>query len=325
MDLPASCSFFETQAVKMDLTVAAKEIYINHFDVDSQMATFSIEDLNDFDSSLQECLVVSDMVRESLHLYAELGTVHQLDVDYDETACNLSGWKNKIGIAGSFPLRLLESIIKKSYDNSLRGRWEASNNEWRCGDVDLFVGGDIGNDVDKFKLFAEEIARNLDMVSEGTAFPTYHRRLRFRRYITPDQPAFIMDVLFMNLQPKLQIIQCPGLATLSDVIDNFDIDVVKVMYNPGSGLIHTRATTVKAICDGEATVKDFFLSKNYPRRAELPSLFSTLRRMHKYGTRGYEFDRYPRILTLPDDGSEGSSTQDDSDEEDSTQASSDED
>lgn len=325
MDSPASYSFLETQAVSIDVTVAAREIYIKHFDVPSQMATFSIEDLNDLNTGHQECLIISDMVRESLNLYVELGAVLQLDVDWDKTACSLSGWTNQIGIAGSFPLRLLESIVKRSYEDSLRGRWEASNMEWRCGDVDLFVGGDIGNDADKFRTFAEEIARNISAVSGGTAIPAIHRQLRLSRYIALDRPVYIMDVIFMHLQPKLQIIQCPGLTTLSDIVDNFDIDVVKVMYNPLSGLIHAQAKTVKAICDGEATVKDFFLSKNYPRKAELPALFSTLRRMHKYGTRGYEFARYPRMLTLSDDGSEENSTQDDSDEEDSTQVSNNED
>lgn len=293
-----------------------RQIHTKYVDKDTNIMTFSLADVRmegtETDTMIHHGLVLTDIVREALRVFDEpdSGTVvDDYNLDWNAIAKNNSGWKNCIGVSGSFPLKLLEHILKFTYDGSLRYRWKKFPEEWIFSDFDLFIGGEIGNDEEMFLEFSEQLEHSLRDEADFYDVPVVFCRTRERVY-SKREPAQVTDISFAYLYPQFQLVQSAEMETILDIVNDFDIDVVKVILNPLTGLIHAHMDTVLAILEGTATAGDFILSHSAPSKKDISLVSSTLARMEKYNTRGYSFSRYPALTMEPnttedsdDDGS----------------------
>ena len=77
------------------------------------------------------------------------------------------------------------------------------------------------------------------------------------------------------------------------------MSIVKVMCDVTTMMLLAHENTINDVIEGLATMKSFRMSRNFPTYFEICKVTSTLRRMIKYGKRGYRFMNYPALLRSP--------------------------
>ena len=80
---------------------------------------------------------------------------------------------------------------------------------------------------------------------------------------------------------------------MKEVVRKFDISVAKVILNPVTMKLYCSLKVAVGVEEGRARVCNFVLSPGHPSKFDVGRVTSTIRRMEKYGKRGYHFENYP--------------------------------
>ena len=212
------------------------------------------------------------------------------------------------GFAGSAPLTILEEVLAKDDTPlsatvaTLSGRWLAVYREtrdladtfWQANDADYFICID---DDDEFMKRVGVIIAGL-RIAVATHGRTVHvSEPRRNPYADGDRTILIIDVHVSDIDPVISFVQAPSKRRMENVIDDFDFDIVRVIFDPRTQLILTYEPVTESILRGKANLtRSFLVTPGAPTMWEATRISSTLKRMVKYGERGYTFSSYPEIV-----------------------------
>ena len=256
----------------------AKKLHIAAYDGGSGFATIKLADLSlSRACHLHAAVELVEIVRQVLLLCAK-------------SEC-LQGWEEELTVAGSAPLAIVESIIKQSEMGELCGRWARANNiKWKCNDVDLFVSGQRAEDDASFRRFDRKFSRALARTCGQRGISLVSRQRYKHRYVIRDRSVNIVQYRFAEINLSLQLVQAPTDANSAEVVDRFDMDIVQVMLNPLTGLIHAPLETMRNVMLGRAVLNVGAFWPDKGGSFEIVKASSSKARIEKYKQRGYVFD-----------------------------------
>jgi len=156
-----------------------------------------------------------------------------------------------------------------------------------CGDADIFY---CCND-EEFALTKAIIQLRLCRKGYKTSYETTF----VHRYIHPDYSIWIWEFKLEAIDIKFSLVQAPQEISVEEVVDRFDIDIVKVIYDPGRDRFIVEPSVVRAIDNRTFRAKDFVFDREVPSKFELIKTVRTYKRIQKYMGRGYRLVRMPQI------------------------------
>ena len=223
--------------------------------------------------------------------------------------CGHNPFGVKEGFAGSAPLTILEEVLAKEdcrriSARRLCGRWlsiyqktkDLSQTFWRANDADYFI---CIEDDDAFLERVDALVTGLRMAVASHGRTVHVEEPRCHPYADTKGTTIIVDVRVSGIDPALSFVQAPSHIDLENVVGGFDFDIVQVMFDPISKLILTYEEVAEGIITGKANLtRSFAVTTGAPTKFQASRLCSTLRRMVKYGERGYKFSSYPEIVEV---------------------------
>lgn len=252
------------------------------YDPPSNMATFKVED-------------VHELVDEQMALILDIFGIATKTLD-DVCSEGAKGWLGHVGCAGSAPLAVVEAIMSRNRQGRLRGRWERERRKpWLVNDIDFFVSGLRGQRRASFRTFVRAAMRKVETVMKAEGRTVIVGEEFENRYAFSGMSILMHNMEVSGNDLTISFVQAPNSENMLEVINCFDIDVVKVIYNPVRRELYAPLDVVVAIENGEARVCDFGLSEGQPSEYDVKKVCSTMKRMQKYGSRGYTFKRYPKL------------------------------
>ena len=219
--------------------------------------------------------------------------------------------RSREGFAGAGPLSVLEELIAKDAATSARseavicgGRWsdlyqntrDIFKTFWQSNRADYFIC--VEND--------EAFLRRVDEVLEGL------RRASARdgrtinvvepRWIQCDHTSrtiVIVDVHISDINCMLRLTQEPHHACVEDLMNDFQMDIEKVMFDPIRKWIMNSGSVTENVINGKANItRSLSVTKGAPTKFESLQIGSVFKKMAKFGERGYKFSSYPKILEV---------------------------
>lgn len=158
---------------------------------------------------------------------------------------------------------------------------EFDNPTWVPSDYDVSL---LCESIDGFLIavadFAQYLARYDQML-------TMNRKTM--RYFGDDKVVHLVEFIVRSVHKPITLIFRPGITNPETLLDSFDISVCKVGYSFDDDHFYVQNTVRVDIQRHIASVKPFWFPNNVPTEAELNLIVITLRRMKKYGARGYRF------------------------------------
>jgi hypothetical protein len=263
----------------------AWRIQMDDFDVVHRMATF---DVTKFEHHVSTTMTDVAKIFEVLEKVVDpeiVGVTH--------------GWGAQEGVAGSASLAVLESIMSRTRSGELRGRWRKEgvfgDETGGVGDVDFFVCRRNGGTPALFRTYvAAAISKIVKLVAKEGRIVTVDKEM-VHPYLQGGA-ILIQNIWISGVSVKLSFVQAPSCRHMMDVVDMFDINVVKVIYNPYRKELYVPLDVVCGVENGLADVCDFHLNKGSPSSYDLMQVKLSLKRMNKYGNRGYYFKKYPKLM-----------------------------
>ena len=247
--------------------------------------------------------------------------IRPLDCNSDPLVCREQ--LRSIGIAGSAALALLEGHLATTESGSLRGRWRKSafdyhmDNGSRAGDVqrdlvavemkhtrggrfkvkdvDVFFTRGYGHEALGFSVVCKMITEEIASICNISGIALKVEEMRRNWYVSRDEMVLIQDMTLGSGSIKISLIQQPFCDDIDTVVEGFDIDVCRVVYNPFEEVLYVDQYLMDRIMKGVATVEDLTAARGGPDKFDVVRINSTISRMHKYHQRGYTFDRLPSI------------------------------
>ena len=195
------------------------------------------------------------------------------------------------GFAGSFPLKITEWILSIDTKGEKVGRFSRPGcPNWSVNDLDYFIAC---SDKLKFLNRVQTIVQLLKDTLGAQKIKVENPRLNI--YVSDSDPIWIVDVSMRNIKPKLSFVQSHH-SSLKDVIDNFDISIVKVVFDCKIEMVCASTDVVQNVISGTASVRDFLMDPKAPTPEQAHAVCSTIKRMSKYGARGHRFFTYPLLI-----------------------------
>ena len=213
-------------------------------------------------------------------------------------------------------LRYERNTVKKCLDNLLTSELAAKDNvcvagsaplHWlilsypaervpmeclfRPNDIDIFVYGSDARTQEAFFLAVAQM--NVHLKSKG--YKQVRKKVRCNTYILRGIPVWIVDVRYEELSANLSFVQCPTTSTKQEVVSSFDMDIVQVIYDIPSRALIASNSVRDSIATRQATPADFEFPLSAPTSRDMYLLTSTLHRMSKYASRGFNFTRAPEV------------------------------
>jgi hypothetical protein len=220
------------------------------------------------------------------------------DAMVDGLSEGAEGWKPKVGVSGSAALCLVERLMSQDWNGRWRGRWKrkargnGANLIWNANDLDIFVAGRPGSRRASFRRVVEStcanLAKRLAKGKHGLIVEDEYEQ----RYSSRPAPFLIRNARMDGIETSISFVQVPGCEDLEEVTEDFDMDIVRCMCNIEKQELYLPVHLVSRIWEGKARVVDFETRHTYPLEAEERMVTATLKRMRKYGERGYRFSRY---------------------------------
>ena len=167
---------------------------------------------------------------------------------------------------------------------------------WDPNDLDVFVTGSMARRASKFRSY---VNRFVNMV-ELSSFTLEEVEEHFNYYCLRDHKVLIINVKVKEFGIPFSFVQCPHLKDGTEVVDTFDINIVKVWIQIDTVRIVMNPEVYHCIAAKIAKVEDVVWSDVVPSRFDRAKLTSTLRRMEKYRKRGFRFLDTPLIMTEDD-------------------------
>jgi len=188
---------------------------------------------------------------------------------------------SKVGGAGSFFLF--------DYDPSLMSVHNTSS----PNDVDIFVCAEYGETSEEFTNFVDAVVAN----AERRGYAITDQRTHSNIYVYKDTPILITDIYVNGIEVHISFVQCPKDREVLTVVDRFDLDIVRVVYDLRRRQTLPRSPAIaSAIRSRVLSVIDFTFQYGAPTNFEKRKVLSTLSRMRKFHQRGFEIGNLPRLL-----------------------------
>ena len=247
--------------------------------------------------------------------------VRPLDCNSDPFICREQ--LRSIGIAGSSALALLEGHLATRDDGSVRGRWWKSVSDYhsengtqagdlqrdliamemkhtrggkfKVKDIDVFFTRGYGYEGLGFSVVCKMITEEIASMCSITGVKVKVEEMRRNCYVARDEMVLIQDMIIGDGNIKISLIQQPLCDDIDSVVDDFDIDVCRVVYNPFEEVLYVDQHLMDRIIKGVATVSDLTATCGGPDKFDMVRINSTVSRMYKYRQRGYTFDRLPNL------------------------------
>lgn len=164
---------------------------------------------------------------------------------------------------------------------------------WKPNDIDIFVAGPNGaND----QLFSDFV--NMCVTSaESGGFVVAQIMPKQHDYIQQGISVNIIDVIFIGSPTCFSFVQASASNTIDDVIETFDIDVVKVIYDIWGNSFRLDPVIKWNIEHLKAVVFPFYTEEHTPNSFEQRRQMITYSRMRKYEKRGFTFITAPQIIS----------------------------
>ena len=153
------------------------------------------------------------------------------------------------------------------------------------GDTDIFVYGPDGQTEVAFKKAVYGMINQLQ--EKGYMVGIYSKKRNF--YVHKDVSVLIIDVKVVELEAHLSFIQCPHDSTVQQVVSQFDINVVKVIYNIATGELSADDEILQCIQARKGVAKDFYCQFTAADYKEVKKVRQTLLRIAKFTRRGFSF------------------------------------
>ena len=180
---------------------------------------------------------------------------------------------NEVAIAGSAALCWFQDL------------WEVGPMWGVPGDVDIFVCGKNGRTKGQFSKFMNSILKKLRQIyRHPSAVECFDSAYCFRGLV-----CHISNLKIPGISLKLSFISSPGCNNVKEVVDQFDIDVCKVIYNVHHEEYEVEESVKKHIKMCKAMVTDLTFGGSVPDRFDIYKCSKTLGRMEKYTKRGFVF------------------------------------
>lgn len=212
-----------------------------------------------------------------------------------------AAWRPTVGVAGSAALCLVERLMAQDPQGRWRARWKArarqggANLIWNPNDVDVFLCGRPGSRRASFRAAVQGICRSLSERLARTGKQLIVEEEFEHRYTLQPDAFLIQNVRVEGMETVISFIQVPGREDVTEVMESFDMDIVRCMCNIERQELCVPVKVASRIWKGQAEVVDFVTKLQHPTQVEERAICSTLRRMRKYGERGYTFVRYFQI------------------------------
>ena len=167
---------------------------------------------------------------------------------------------------------------------------------WAPSGVNIFVAGRVGANSSYFRDFVDMCCDNLP-INDYTIRSKTWNFVNYMEYGEVNK-IWTCDVALQEIDMfHLSFVQSRKRDTVNDVVDGFDINIVKVMYNAFTNKIKIEESIVPKILGGKAFVYPFTTAENIPTDQEQKRQVSTYRRMRKYSMRGFQFENLPSIVS----------------------------
>ena len=252
-----------------------------------------------FDLRKSDAMIVEeegDRVGEVLSCFGFLKRAMTADF-----STGMAAWKPKVGVAGSAALCLVERLMAQAGDGKRRGRWSGvsqADGIWNPNDVDVFVCGRSGSRRASFRVVVRWICGNMMKDAARAGRKLMVEEEREMRYTGRPEAFLIQNVKMEGMETAVSFIQVPECRDVSEVTEQFDMDIAKCMMNIEKEQLCVPVEVASHIWEGKADVtRDFVTCLSYPTEVEERIICSTLSRMRKYGKRGYRFNRYSRVMS----------------------------
>jgi hypothetical protein len=159
-------------------------------------------------------------------------------------------------------------------------------------DVDVFVSGRLSRSP-VFNAWVD--AQILRMANAGYVIESVQKIEN--SYATEDgTPIMITNVKVEGIAVIISFVQALDSADINEVMEKFDLSVVKVAYHTGIECYHCSEGTFDDLKNHITHVKNFSFAGQYPTRRERKKLESTLARTEKYSRRGFPPIALPLLL-----------------------------
>ena len=183
---------------------------------------------------------------------------------------------------------------------ALRGlRFQETMEEenWVPGDIDIYVYGKharssyVRSIVNKFVVRCAEQHTPVRFIEETWSW-----------YCFPDYKVLIQNVTVEGFKCKLSFIQFPFANSSFDVINSFDINIVRVCFYIYSQEFFVSQSDWHCIEEKQARLSPIEWRQALPNGRDVRRLNAVIGRMNKYSKRGYSFDSAPLLTILDKDG-----------------------
>jgi len=189
-----------------------------------------------------------------------------------------------VGGAGSFFLY--------DYDSTLMDVANATS----PNDVDIFVCAEYGRTAEQYFDFMKLIViKAMREQYQIVKIATYKNL-----YVNKNLPIFISDIYVADIALHFSFVQCPLDTTVATVVDTFDIDIVRVVYDIRTGSSTPKSSNVAVAIHNRILSADNFIMKHCaPTNFEKRRILSTLGRIRKYRDRGFSIRNIPQLIRCP--------------------------
>jgi len=154
---------------------------------------------------------------------------------------------------------------------------------WGPNDRDILVCGSFGATRSAFYALMSTIVTN--MIESGHRIR--RKSLHWNVYVSPDKPVLILDIWLKGMTKAFSFIQCPECTTVQEAVEQFDIDVCKVIYHIHQDRFSMKESVRHHIEQSKAEVCSFVFGTGGPTNFDSIRVSMTMRRMQKYSRRGF--------------------------------------
>ena len=219
--------------------------------------------------------------------------------------------RSEEGFAGAGPLSVLEELIAKETGTSARseavtygGRWsdlyqktrDVFKTFWQSNRADYFI---CVEDDEAFLRRVDEVLEGLRIASARDGRTMHLVEPRWIQCDHTSRTIVIVDVHISDINCMLRLTQEPHHACVEDLMNDFQLDIEKVMFDPIRKWIMNSESVTESVINGKANItRSLLVTKGAPTKCESLQIGSLFKKMAKFGERGYKFSSYPKLLEV---------------------------
>lgn len=192
-----------------------------------------------------------------------------------------------VGILGSVALLLHQE------HHRIGPKWpglvvDKSGRAWTSpGDYDVFVAGHHGKSKESFMKFVHMMLERIARLGHGVA--PCAGGAAYQIYVRGGEKIWIMNFYISGITKIVSFVQSPRCDNLAEVVEGFDIDVCKVIYNLYTQKTSCSADVEEQIRRGTSKAMGLLFEDGVPSPTDGRIVARTVHRIRKYIFRGFAF------------------------------------